>query len=30
MGIGTTEWQLREEAATWLLIETSRITPHFT
>jgi hypothetical protein len=30
MGIGTIEWQLTaSERATWLLIETSRRTPHF-
>jgi len=30
IGIGTTEWQLGAEACTWLLVETSRITPHVT
>jgi hypothetical protein len=29
MGIGTTEWQLRAELDTWLLVETSKRTPHF-
>ena len=30
VGIGTTEWFVQKQTCTWLLIETYRITPHFT